>query len=68
MVRGSHSRLQHHKKQECFGIKILAFRCQIELPEIKGFPFGIKRITKIGDSDLLISICYYYMFSGNVLM
>ena len=33
MERGNRSRLQHHKKQGCFGIKILAIRCQNELPE-----------------------------------
>ena len=36
MERGNRPRLQHHKKQGCFGIKILAIRCQIELPETKG--------------------------------
>ena len=37
--------MQHHKKQGCFGIKIPAFRCQIELSEIKVAPFGVQRIT-----------------------
>ena len=41
--RGNHSRLQHHKKQGCFGIKILAFKCQIELPEMKMGPIWCSR-------------------------
>ena len=45
MERGNRSRLQHHKKQGCFGIKILAIRCQNELPEKKA-PFGVQRITE----------------------